>query len=128
MDFIANYSRAIITMVVLWSFMQTLIPSSDMKKYVRFAMGLVIIASMISPIGKIKDFNMPEFNFESTAKYSKASTNSLIDKIYIQKLQNEVKNKFGVSDVVISIDGNRKITSVKASSRQKEIEKYLGGD
>lgn len=49
-EWLANWLKEIILIVLLASFVDMLLPNSNMQKYARFILGLLIILTIISPI------------------------------------------------------------------------------
>lgn len=50
MDFLKEWVRGLVTLVLLAGALEMLIPSNGMKKYVRMTMGLVIVLAVVRPI------------------------------------------------------------------------------
>jgi len=50
MDFLKEWVRGLVTLVLLAGALEMLIPSNGMKKYVRMTMGLVIVLAVVRPV------------------------------------------------------------------------------
>lgn len=120
--------KGLITIVVMWSFVELLLPSADMKKYVRFAVGIIIMLTIIKPILNIKEIKIDDVNFPKQIEYSAKSTNEQVEAVYKNKLENEVLNKFNLSYVKIYISSDKQITKVELEniSQKEQIARHLG--
>ena len=128
MDYLTTWIKGLITIVVLWSFVELLLPSADMKKYVRFAVGIIIMLTIIKPILNIKEIKIDDINFPKQIEYSAKGTNEQIESVYKNKLENEVLSKFNLSYVKIYINNEKQITKVELEniSQKGEIARHLG--
>lgn len=128
MDYLSAWIKGLITIVVLWSFVELLLPSADMKKYVRFAVGIIIMLTIIKPILNIKEIKIDNINFPKQIEYSAKGTNEQIETVYKNKLENEVLSKFNLSYVKIYINNEKQITKVELEnvSQKGEIARHLG--
>jgi len=128
MDYLSVWIKGLITIVVLWSFVELLLPSADMKKYVRFAVGIIIMLTIIKPILNIKEIKIDDVNFPKQIEYSAKGTNEQVEVVYKNKLENEVLSKFNLSYVKIYINNEKQITKVELEdiSQKGEIARHLG--
>lgn len=128
MGYLSIWIKGLITIVVLWSFVELLLPSADMKKYVRFAVGIIIMLTIIKPILNIKEIKIDDVNFPKQVEYSAKGTNEQIETVYKNKLENEVLSKFNLSYVKIYINSDKQITKVELEnvSQKKQIARHLG--
>lgn len=128
MDYLTTWIKGLITIVVLWSFVELLLPSADMKKYVRFAVGIIIMLTIIKPILNIKEIKIDDINFPKQIEFSAKGANEQIETVYKNKLENEVLSKFNLSYVKIYINNEKQITKVELEnvSQKGDIARHLG--
>lgn len=128
MGYLSIWIKGLITIVVLWSFVELLLPSADMKKYVRFAVGIIIMLTIIKPILNIKEIKIDDVNFPKQIEYSEKGTNEQVEAVYKNKLENEVLSKFNLSYVKIYINSDKQITKVELEnvSQKEQIARHLG--
>lgn len=128
MEQISAYVKTIITIVIVFSFISLLLPKGDMKKYVRFAIGLILIGCFIVPLANFKGFTVDNLHFAEQQEYTDQVYVNQIKAIYTAKLEEEVKRRFGVEKVKITVGEDMQIQKVETSDPEKKqkIEKYLG--
>ena len=128
MEQLTLWIKGLITIVVIWSFVELLLPSADMRKYVRFAVGIIIMLTIIKPILSIKEIKIDDINFPKQIEYTEKGTSEQIGIIYKNKLENEVLSRFNIAYVKIYIDNNMKITKVELDdiSKKEQIAGHLG--
>ncbi|OQB14174.1 MAG: Stage III sporulation protein AF (Spore_III_AF) [Firmicutes bacterium ADurb.Bin193] len=124
MEYISSWAGALITVVVLASFIELFLPSGSIKKYVSFASGLIIIILIIKPITDFKGISLPNIKAQTYTEYSAAS----VHEIYVKRLEDNVENALGISNVEISVNPENltEIIYVKSAVKRKEIAEYLG--
>ena len=115
-EWISEWLKNIIIIVLLASFVDLLLPSSNMQKYAKVVLGLVIILTIISPI-----LNIVSGDF---------SINQLINRLENQMNSNDSSNK------IVSIDQQqadseyqkemiRQVEETMLKNLKKEVEEQL---
>lgn len=124
MDSISLWIKGLITVVVLSGFTEQLLPAGNMKKYVRFASGLIIIILVIKPVFGVKKLEIPDIRSIGQAEYSVYDMHD----IYVKRLEENVRRNVGVTNVKIIVNPEKlgEIVYVRASGKKEEIAKYLG--
>lgn len=99
-DFIYNWLREIITIFFILSIVDLILPKGNIKRYVDFIMGLLVVLAFINPFIKLGNINLDldsqVFNYDldglDTIKYEDLNNrqNELIEKLYLEKISNEV--------------------------------------
>ena len=121
----SNYIKAVTAVVILFSVISTMIPDGEMKKYARFAIGLIVIACVLKPISEFTKIRLDDIHIDEYS-YNETEYSDRITDVYKSRLKDEIKRKFGI-DVQINIDDNYNITEIVTDSEKKaEIEEYLG--
>lgn len=124
MEFLSQWARGIISIVILSAFLELLLPKGTTQKYVKLAMGLIIIIFMITPLTKIRKVELPKTLEVSYEDY--ASLN--IQDTYIKRLEEKVEETLGISNVEITVnpDDISQIIYVRSGEKHKEIAQLLG--
>lgn len=99
-DFIYNWIKQIITIFFVLSIVELILPKGSIKRYVDFIMGLLVVLVFINPFIKLGDINLDldrqVFNYnldELDARdyeYLNDRQEELIEKLYLEKISNEV--------------------------------------
>lgn len=121
--FIYSWLREIITVFIVLSIVELILPKGNIKKYVNFIIGLLVIFTFINPFIKLTNikFDLSEevFNYDSNRSnledYEEMSKKreDLVEKLYVEKIDEEVKNiieekgAYFVSSVKTNIEKNR---------------------
>lgn len=127
MEQIENLVRLIVFTVILWAFIEMLLPNGAFKKYTRFIGGLVVISVFITPVMELRhaEFLPPELAEEQT--YSYEGTNALIKKVYKARLERQIEEVFDVGQVEVLLDDQLQITDVVTEDpdMKKRIMRYI---
>ncbi len=140
-EFVKSWITNIVVVIFFIAFIEILLPTSNMKKYINMILGLLIIIVIINPIIKLMSsdininrevfYNLQSYNtfeMERESKYVE-SQNQQITEVYKKKLENEISEfvktdiDYDVLDVKISINENIK---AKDFGEITGIEVYLG--
>lgn len=123
MEYLSGWARGVIALAVASSFIELLIPKGDIKKYVRFASGLILILMMIKPLLDIRktEIILPE----PLAAASYEETN--VHDVYVEKLERNVEQALDIENVEITVNPKMltEILYVKSKVKRAEIAKYL---
>ena len=114
-NFIREWLKDIVVLFVIISLVELIIPKGNMKKYVDFIIGIIIVFTVISPFTKLINFdiNLDEkietFSNDITMKEDVVSTqNEQIEEIFKTNLSSEIKkivkenSDYKVKDIYIS--------------------------
>ncbi|WP_262429895.1 stage III sporulation protein AF [Paratissierella segnis] len=114
-NFIREWLKDIVVLFVIISLVELIIPKGNMKKYVDFIIGIIIVFTVISPFTKLINFdiNLDEkietFSNDITMKEDVVSTqNEQIEEIFKTNLSSEIKkivkenSYYKVKDIYIS--------------------------
>ncbi|MFA5524037.1 MAG: stage III sporulation protein AF [Tissierellales bacterium] len=140
-DFVKSWVTNIVVVIFFIAFIENLLPSSNMRKYINTTLGLLIIIVLINPIIKLmsSDINIDRevfynlqryntFNIEGESKYVE-SQNQQITKAYKGKIEKEISGflrkdlEYGVLDVNVSINED---IAAEEFGEILGIEVYLG--
>lgn len=124
MEYISSWTKGLITIVVLSSFIELLMPKGDIKKYVRFASGLIIILMIIKPLIDIKSISLPKLESFNQEEYTANS----VQEVYVERLEKNVEQALEIDKVEITVNPKRltEILYVKSKVKKAEIARYLG--
>ncbi|WIV10999.1 stage III sporulation protein AF [Proteiniborus sp. MB09-C3] len=139
--FLKNWVVNIVVVIFFIAFIEILLPTSNMKKYVNMILGLLIIIVLINPIIKLmsSDINIDREVFYNIKSYNAfeidrdesyfESQNQQITEVYKKKLENEIAE-------FLKTEENYKVLNVKVSIKEDienedfglitGIEVYLG--
>lgn len=123
MSGITPWIKGIITIIVFSSFAEHMLPGGGIKKYVRFAFGLIIIALIIKPILGIKNLDIGNIMPDEGQVYAELDYKD----IYVRQLEQRVKNAVGVDKIKIitNPENPSEVVYVIATEKRAEIAKYL---
>lgn len=125
MESFLKYMQTVVSVSVLYSIISLLIPDGELKKYTRFATGLVVMACILKPVAGFKNIKLDDLHFDEY-NYSETEYSDRVAEVYKARLEEEIKQKFGV-DVKVVTDSNFNITQIITDSDKKqEIEEYFG--
>lgn len=138
-SFLSNVAETIILTIVICTILELLLPDSKNKKYIKVIMGIYLIFNIISPIINNKeilatDFNNVLNNAQSISTESidnKSSMDEQLEKVYKQKLDEEVEKKINELGYVVNglqieaklLGDNAGIYSIKANVNKMENSK-----
>ena len=128
MTHLSSYLNAIITVIITASFISLLLPKGEIKKYVRFGAGLIVICCFANMITGIDAVLPDEIDYDAYNTYTQTEFNSQVQSTMRTMLEKEVEEKFNINDVKITIGDDMRVKSVEVAdvSRLREIEVYLG--
>lgn len=99
-DFIYNWLKQIVTIFIILSISELIITNGNMKKYINFIMGMLVIFTFIDPFVKLGnlnlDLNKEIFNYDSIEmdfrNYDEMDLkrDELVEKIYLERISQEV--------------------------------------
>lgn len=103
-DWFRSWSKGIIIAVIISTIIEMILPDNTSKKYIKIVIGIFIVYTIISPV--INQFFGDDVNkYLNVDNYIQTSanvvqtnqittdSNSSIEKIYVQNLQNDIKTK-----------------------------------
>ena len=119
-----EFLKTVIVLILIKPLINIILPEENIKKYINFAVGLMVIILLITPLSKIEFRNI--FNFENNIEVPdyKAISDKNIKDIFEQQLEEDLQKKFKVK-AEVEVDDNLKIINIQ-SEKQQEIEEYLG--
>ena len=99
-DFFKNWIEQIAIAIVIVSIIELILPSGNLKKYIKIVLGIYVVFCIISPF--INNFNL--FNLEELEldKYNQVQTSSAINQesmnkriqnLYIEELKKNIEKK-----------------------------------
>ncbi|MCK9478333.1 MAG: stage III sporulation protein AF [Firmicutes bacterium] len=123
MSGITLWVKGIIAIIIFSSFAEHLLPGGEIKKYVRFAVGLIVIALMVKPLLGAKTLEIPNIAPGGQHDYAVFDYKD----IYVQRLEQQVKNAIGVEKIKIIVNPENpvEIIYVVAAEKKEKIANYL---
>lgn len=104
MDFLKTWIQTIIIIIIFAAFIDILMPSTSVKKYVKFVLGLIIMTVILNPMLKLFDrgFSISENSFKmqekldsiyvkKQAEYYSEKQSDIVTKVYKQNLEDQIK-------------------------------------
>lgn len=150
MNFLKEYSITIVSAVLFITLVLMIIPNNNMKKYVKFLLGLILISIFITPIYNLFNKEIDVFSYKSKLDYyfdsSKVSYQEYQDenikntekefkenlnKLIIEKLGIKYPNYKFTVDTEIDFSSNKfTIKEVNISYKSNKIKKVdkVGGE
>lgn len=146
-DFLKPWIINISTTIIFMTAVEMMLPNNKMKKYVKFVLGLVLIAVLINPIvnifgknrnistysqsiSKYFDENAYEANYEKYKDINKNNTLNSFKQNLIKTCTTKLKEKFPENEYIIQADveysknnENIIIKNLKVGIKDNEIEK-----
>ena len=136
MEEIKGFVITLVTMLILISAIELISPENSMKKYIKFVLGCILIAVMISPlinflgdgeellVSKIDSYlSMPKEDKEVSSSFeesqdtrSKAVLNNIED-----NLNRLLKEQYSDSDFKVKIQGNIDMDNIEYSIEKIEV-------
>ncbi|MDD3225456.1 MAG: stage III sporulation protein AF [Clostridium sp.] len=86
-EWIKNWVISICTAVIFITAVELIVPDNKMKRYVKFVMGLIMIAVIMNPIIKIADGSVSVTDYISKA-------NTYVDSVYADKNTDKAKDEY----------------------------------
>ena len=119
-----GFIKTVIVIILIKPLINIILPDENIKKYINFVVGLMVMIILIAPFSKMEFRNI--FNFENNVNVPdyKAISDKNIKEIYKQELEKDLSGKFNAK-VEVEVDDNLKIIDIQ-SEKQQEIEEYLG--
>ena len=139
-DWFREWSKGIVTAVIIGTLIEMILPDNNSKKYIKIVIGIFIVYTIIGPaINQFSKTNLDEF-FD-TDEYIETSSNAIdqqskntpnvddyIEKVYIQNLQSEIKTKLktkgyivGTINISIADDGSYIINKLEITINEKQV-------
>lgn len=135
-SFLSNVAETIILTIVICTILELLLPDSKNKKYIKVIMGIYLIFNIISPIINNKEILATNFNnvlnnaqsISTESIDNKSSMDEQLEKVYKQKLDEEVEKKINEFGYVVNglqieaklLGDNAGIYSIKANVNKME--------
>ena len=97
-NFLSNWVQKIALSIIIVSIFELIIPSGNLKKYIKIVLGIYIVFCIISPFvnssiwSNLEGFDLDDY-VENVADLEEVSAEYDINDIYIDELKNNIKNK-----------------------------------
>lgn len=109
-EFFSSWAEQIVLAVIIATIIELILPNNKNKKYIQMVIGLYILFNIISPIIKNKDVIVSiddyDFNTNNTTNsqyvIDQSSMDKRLEKIYLEELEQDVRNKFEEKGYTIS--------------------------
>lgn len=124
MDNVSLFVKTIIAITFMWSVAEVVLPDNSMQKYSSFIYGLVIISLTISIFTQMEfDDLFNQSNISDVGQYN----NEYLKKLYEDKLEDALVDKFGDSSLDVELTDEFKIKNVKCKKQQTydDIMRYI---
>ena len=136
MEEIKGFVITLVTMLILISAIELISPENSMKKYIRFVLGCILIAVMISPlinflgdgeellVSKIDSFlSMPKEETEVSSSFeeSKDTRSEVVLNNIEYNLNRLLKEQYSDSDFKVKIQGNIDMDNIEYSIEKIEV-------
>lgn len=133
---IKGFVITLVTMLILISAIELISPENSMKKYIRFVLGCILIAVMISPlinflgdgeellVSKIDSFlSMPKEETEVSSSFeeSKDTRSEVVLNNIEYNLNRLLKEQYSDSDFKVKIQGNIDMDNIEYSIEKIEV-------
>lgn len=125
MEEFLKYISTIVTVAVLYSVISLLIPDGELKKYTRFALGLVVMSCALKPVAGFKHINLDDLHFDEY-NYSETEYQDRVEEVYKSRIKDEIKRKFGVDAEIVTDNNYNIINIITDSGKEREIKEYFG--
>ena len=116
--------RSIITVIILMTFVEMLLPEANISKYVNFGIGTVLLIILIQPIIQIKSIDLifPDSKNVSVQydTYAQSTKMKAVSGIMEQK----IKEQIGIDYIKIKVNSDMKIESVTVKD-EKNVTVYI---
>lgn len=104
-NFLSNWIEQIAIAVIITSIFEMILPSGNIKKYIKMILGIYIVFNIISPfLNSDILYRLSNLSVESYAKDLEMETNSKINQqsmdlrlkdLYIEQIETNIKNRVG---------------------------------
>lgn len=136
MEEIKGFVITLVTMLILISAIELISPENSMKKYIRFVLGCILIAVMISPlinflgdgeellVSKIDSYlSMPKEETEVSSSFeeSKDTRSEAVLNNIEDNLNRLLKEQYSDSDFKVKIQGNIDMDNIEYSIEKIEV-------
>ncbi|MDD2446798.1 MAG: stage III sporulation protein AF [Tissierellia bacterium] len=97
-EFISNWIKSLVVLMIIISIVDMVMPKGNMKRYVNFIVGLIIVFSIINPFARLTNSNLSfeqEVNSLSGEIYNEfliESQDEQIESVYLGSLKSEIRN------------------------------------
>lgn len=122
-SFLSNWIEQIALAVIIVSIFELILPSGNLKKYIKVVLGIYVIFCLISPfvnssaLYEIKDINIEDYVENATKNetvVNQASMDSRLQELYIEELKKDIKKKVEENGYIMDkceIDANLESSS-----------------
>lgn len=128
MDILKEWVRNIFLMIVGLSFIEIILPSGNMKKYLKFIFSVIILSVVVFPLYELKNIEIS--TFAEPYNYSEADENQIkrLDGIQTVQISEIYKSKIKekIRELVIGEYPELKIKSVDVYINEKIDKKDFG--
>lgn len=136
MEEIKGFVITLVTMLILISAIELISPENSMKKYIKFVLGCILIAVMISPlinflgdgeellVSKIDSYlSMPKEDIEVSSSFeeSQDTRSEVVLNNIEDNLNRLLKEKYNDSDFNVKIQGNIDMDNIEYSIEKIEV-------
>ena len=110
-NFFSSWAEQIVLAVIIATIIELILPNSKNKKYIQMVIGIYILFNIISPVinnkellTSIDEYNLEQYDNTTNSQYviDQSSMDKRLKKIYLEELENNIKNKFKENGYVIS--------------------------
>lgn len=133
MSYVVLYFRSIVIFIIFSTFISLLLPSNKYKQFVDLVMGLILISIILSPITKLLNIDIPEFEFDIPYNNTNTVSEDLEKNYTIELYQNQIANQISKliynnylvdADVTVTVDtvDLSKVESVFVTMKNNAIE------
>lgn len=132
MDFLRDYTISIVMVSVLSVLLEIIMPPENYKKYIRMALGLLVMMVIISPVKKLFDEDF-SFDLNMDSGYSLSQTphkNQMVIAVFKKRLEEEIEKEIlntkkvkCRAEVNLSVNENGEITEISGV----KIEPFFDG-
>ena len=128
-SFLSSWAEQVILAVIIATILELILPNSKNKKYVQMVIGVYVLFNIISPIIKNKEklvfseIDLDKYITTST-KVEQSSMDARLEKIYLDKLENNIKSKFknaGIEIIKCTIDAELDTTKKNAGIHSIDV-------
>ena len=130
-EFFKNWVEQLAIAIVIVSIIELLLPSGNLKKYIKIVLGIYIVFCIVNPFvngNSILNFENSDFeNYienQSVSNINEESMNKRIQDLYIQELKKTIENnlaKRGYKIYKCEIDADLSYQSAKPRNTQNKL-------
>ena len=99
-EFISSWAEQIVLAVIVATIIELILPKNKNKKYIQMVIVVYVLFNIISPIIKnkeevsVEEYNIEKYETKSQYEIDQSSMDERIEKIYLEKLENNAISKF----------------------------------